>query len=223
MAAPGVFSAGASGDFGVRFAQGVRNFTRDVRLTFFGAAVLAGVNGMAPSPPTQARAEATFIETATGIDDDPRWVTGVHGLKVLIDELQAGVRPQHSQELAHLAGQALYGFQQRPENVDAWAKVLAGDVGGFRRLARGTSLPKGEWEYSAHCPRRRRSRSGVEVALKHLLLLEHEGCARVDAARNTRPTHAALFKDLTPPHFTYFAGHYRGEPYRCLETWIVRS
>jgi len=34
---------------------------------------------------------------------------------------------------------------------------------------------------------------------------------------DTRPVHGELFKGLTPPSCSYFAGHYRGENYKCLE------
>lgn len=37
------------------------------------------------------------------------------------------------------------------------------------------------------------------------------------AAKDTRPAHSFLFKSLTPTHFPYYAGHYRGEPFRCLQ------
>jgi fido (protein-threonine AMPylation protein) len=75
-----------------------------------------------------------------------------------------------------------------------------------------------EWEYSVH-PKRKKLRERAEAALKQLRSRNKDG--RIDSARDTRPVHGHLFKDLTPSHFTYFAGHYRGEPYRCLETWTA--
>lgn len=38
---------------------------------------------------------------------------------------------------------------------------------------------------------------------------------------DSRPLHHALFSRLTPPRHEYFAGHYRGERYRCLEYYAV--
>ncbi len=37
-----------------------------------------------------------------------------------------------------------------------------------------------------------------------------------DLASDTRPVHRHLFSELTPPRHDYYAGHYRGERYRCL-------
>lgn len=45
--------------------------------------------------------------------------------------------------------------------------------------------------------------------------------ARTNAARDTRTIHAVFFAGLTPAHFDYFAGHYRGENYRCLKDYNV--
>jgi hypothetical protein len=41
------------------------------------------------------------------------------------------------------------------------------------------------------------------------------------ASLDTRPTHFRFFGELTPPGFEYFAGHYRGEPFRCLQHYSV--
>lgn len=38
---------------------------------------------------------------------------------------------------------------------------------------------------------------------------------------DSRPTHGQLFNGLTPVDHPYFAGHYRGEPFRCLEHYGV--
>lgn len=35
-------------------------------------------------------------------------------------------------------------------------------------------------------------------------------------AGDSRPVHSRLFRELTPPGYEYYAGHYRGEEYRCL-------
>lgn len=36
------------------------------------------------------------------------------------------------------------------------------------------------------------------------------------AAADTREVHRTLFHNLTPPDHSYYAGHYRGEDFRCL-------
>lgn len=41
------------------------------------------------------------------------------------------------------------------------------------------------------------------------------------SAADTRGVHRRLFEELTPPGFEYFAGHYRGEPFRCLKHYAV--
>src|SRR5262245_40484758 len=39
---------------------------------------------------------------------------------------------------------------------------------------------------------------------------------------DTRVIHRRLFVGLTPDGYDYFAGHYRGEPFRCLQHYRVR-
>jgi len=39
--------------------------------------------------------------------------------------------------------------------------------------------------------------------------------------RDTRPFHDTMFTGLTPDRCPYFAGHYRGESFRCLEHYYV--
>lgn len=57
----------------------------------------------------------------------------------------------------------------------------------------------------------------LEAAARGLLValrgnrLDTEVCAR-----DSRPIHEDLFRDLAPKDHPYFAGHYRGEPFRCL-------
>ena len=41
------------------------------------------------------------------------------------------------------------------------------------------------------------------------------------ACQDSRSIHAHLFSDLTPPECGYFAGHYRGEDFRCLKFYRV--
>src|SRR5262245_28874874 len=42
------------------------------------------------------------------------------------------------------------------------------------------------------------------------------------AASDTRKVHGFLFDRLTPAGHSYFAGHYRGEEFRCLRRYEVR-
>jgi hypothetical protein len=44
-------------------------------------------------------------------------------------------------------------------------------------------------------------------------------------AKDTRQVHHHFFRELTPVNHEYFAGHYRGEKFRCLEYYqvIIRS
>ena len=37
------------------------------------------------------------------------------------------------------------------------------------------------------------------------------------ATKDTRPIHFRCFQKLTPPGYQYYAGHYRGENFRCLQ------
>jgi hypothetical protein len=39
--------------------------------------------------------------------------------------------------------------------------------------------------------------------------------------RDSRPAHGAIFRACAHPPYEYFAGHYRGEPFRCLEFYAV--
>src|SRR5438128_1261902 len=41
------------------------------------------------------------------------------------------------------------------------------------------------------------------------------------SALDCRPVHRRLFEGLTPVGHDYFAGHYRGEPFRCLQHYEV--
>ena len=75
-----------------------------------------------------------------------------------------------------------------------------------------------EWEYALHANR--------EVILPRrsteLLIDLARGAVDTRASLlNSRPIHHRLFIELTPPEHTYFAGHYRGEPFRCLRYYRV--
>ncbi|MCI0342463.1 MAG: Fic family protein [Planctomycetales bacterium] len=41
-------------------------------------------------------------------------------------------------------------------------------------------------------------------------------------SRDTRPVHVRLFQSLAPAQCPYYAGHYRGESYRCLKYYDIR-
>lgn len=43
----------------------------------------------------------------------------------------------------------------------------------------------------------------------------------VQLARDSRPVHDRLFAGLTPLNCHYYAGHYRGETFRCLQHYVV--
>ena len=60
----------------------------------------------------------------------------------------------------------------------------------------------------------------TKAAAVALAAADHRSLVR--QAKNTRPTHASYFQGLTPPGFGYFAGHYRGEPLRCLRRYQVK-
>ena len=72
------------------------------------------------------------------------------------------------------------------------------------------------WEYESHPLRPELAATTAEL----LKGLRRSGATRA-AAKDTRPVHWRLFRRLTPPGVAYYAGHYRGEEYRCLKTYEV--
>ena len=69
------------------------------------------------------------------------------------------------------------------------------------------------WEYSNH-PQRRTT---VPVRVSEILTQLSTGCIdSVCLATDTREAHRRVFQELTPTGYEYYAGHYRGEPFRCL-------
>ncbi len=70
------------------------------------------------------------------------------------------------------------------------------------------------WEYSDHPRRAVVLRSEIPKVLAELRknVLKTE-----DAAGDSRTLHSRIFLQLTPPGFQYFAGHFRGESFRCLK------
>ena len=76
-----------------------------------------------------------------------------------------------------------------------------------------------KFDYSLHPDRHQvlgRQTRALLTALRRSELHDHE------LARDTRPVHRHLFSELTPNGYDYFAGHYRGESYRCLRFYEVR-
>lgn len=75
------------------------------------------------------------------------------------------------------------------------------------------------WEYE-HLPE---ARAILTRRAAQLLLEIRQSTSRQNlaAARNTRPIHGALYLDLTPPGFPYFAGNYRGSHHWCLDAYEV--
>ncbi len=66
------------------------------------------------------------------------------------------------------------------------------------------------------------SRTVLPARVKEALLLLVSGQMDSRAtALDSRPLHFRLFSELTPLGHDYFAGHYRGEQYRCLEHYAV--
>lgn len=78
--------------------------------------------------------------------------------------------------------------------------------------------PKG-WEYE-HLPN---ARVILTRRAEQILLEIRQSTPRqnLTAARNTRPIHAILYHQLTPPGFPYFAGNYRGSKHWCLDQYEV--
>lgn len=69
------------------------------------------------------------------------------------------------------------------------------------------------WEYNSHPDRQRVLGNGVTSILIELrtgVLDTHTN------ASDTRYVHGRLFNGLTPQNCEYYAGHYRGENFRCL-------
>lgn len=62
----------------------------------------------------------------------------------------------------------------------------------------------------------RRSTVGLRI------VRETNPSQKASLAKDIRPLHGHLFTGLTPQHFPYFAGKYRGERFRCLQEYEVK-
>jgi hypothetical protein len=70
------------------------------------------------------------------------------------------------------------------------------------------------WEYADH-PRRA---AVLRTEIPKLLAELRKGALKTEEiAGDNRPIHGRLFSQLTPPGFQYYAGHFRGENFRCLK------
>ncbi|WP_105403439.1 Fic family protein [Neorhizobium sp. T7_12] len=78
----------------------------------------------------------------------------------------------------------------------------------------------GNWEYEHHPNYKHEILSKRTANLLYSLRMSSIE-QKLKAAQDTRPIHAVFFEGLTPKSFDYYAGHYRGEAFRCLDTYNV--
>jgi len=74
-----------------------------------------------------------------------------------------------------------------------------------------------EWEYERH-PDRATVRTHIQNILSELLL---DAADTLAMSIDTRGSHGRIFRQVTPLAHEYFAGHYRGENFRCLRFYRV--
>jgi fido (protein-threonine AMPylation protein) len=74
------------------------------------------------------------------------------------------------------------------------------------------------WEYDRHINRVAILEQEVAQILAEL---RRGSLDTMQVAIDTRGIHERLFRDLVPPEYEYYAGHYRGEDYRCLKYYAV--
>ena len=71
-----------------------------------------------------------------------------------------------------------------------------------------------KWEYKDH----KKCDSVLSKKTTSLLKkLNNKSLTAQELISDSRPVHLDMFKKLAPPKYEYYAGHYRGEAYRCLE------
>lgn len=75
------------------------------------------------------------------------------------------------------------------------------------------------WEYSNHPERARVLPLRVSEVLSTLI---QGGIDTLRLAVDSRDAHLHVFRELAPAGFDYYAGHYRGEAFRCLRFYQVR-
>lgn len=74
------------------------------------------------------------------------------------------------------------------------------------------------WEYDNH-PQRGQIPNRISDVLKNLVT---ETTDTLAVAVDTRDSHRQMFLEVIPLGYEYFAGHYRGENFRCLRFYRVR-
>jgi fido (protein-threonine AMPylation protein) len=75
------------------------------------------------------------------------------------------------------------------------------------------------FEYSNHPRCERVLRAEIPKVLAEL----RRGVLQTEQlAGDSRAVHGRIFSALTPPGYTYFAAHFRGEDFRCLKFYTVR-
>lgn len=76
-----------------------------------------------------------------------------------------------------------------------------------------------EWEYSRHP----QHLTVVPARVAQLLGgLVRGSVDTIATAADTREAHLHIFREVTPPGFEYYAGHYRGEAFACLQSYEVQ-
>jgi hypothetical protein len=74
------------------------------------------------------------------------------------------------------------------------------------------------WDYENHP-----QRASVPVRVSEILIAISNGTMNTFVvASDTREVHGRIFHQLTPVGCEYYAGHYRGEAFRCLRFYSVR-
>lgn len=70
------------------------------------------------------------------------------------------------------------------------------------------------WEYQNH----RNNQEILKREVRSILIdLRRGNIDNLGIVTDSRSVHLRLFRDLTPAECPYYAGHYRGEKFRCLE------
>src|SRR5208337_1141442 len=76
------------------------------------------------------------------------------------------------------------------------------------------------WEYADH-PRRDQV---LRLEIPHILIGLRSGKIKAETlAGDSRSLHGRIFSSLTPPGYEYYAGHFRGENFRCLKFSMVTA